>query len=334
MTKFIDKKEQVFDLKLTTYGHHLLSAGKFKPIYYAFCDDNVIYDSQYAGVFERQNEAHNRIKNNTPYLESLVLFQDVEDFVSDESTGEINFFSNDVTPIQKIPRKDVYRYGARIGDGHISGEPQKAPAWKVVTLQGNITSSSGRDDQNNVDIPQINLDITYKKKIIDSFINVSPTDIRDLDNQTMQFVDGKTMSLIPENLIFYLEEVNTELLMENFDIEVYEVVTGSDDKGTLTTQLERKYFKTQKPQIVDGLLVFERPVESDQTNVLETTDYIDYYFDVMTDSQIDQTLACKGSEYFNKESYYINLDFQCAKEDVEDLFYDIYGAETEPEICQ
>ena len=42
MTKFIDKKEQVFDLKLTTYGHHLLSTGKFKPTYYAFCDDNVL----------------------------------------------------------------------------------------------------------------------------------------------------------------------------------------------------------------------------------------------------------------------------------------------------
>ena len=42
MAKFINKKEQVYDLKLTNYGHYLLSVGKFKPSYYAFLDDNVL----------------------------------------------------------------------------------------------------------------------------------------------------------------------------------------------------------------------------------------------------------------------------------------------------
>ena len=36
MAKFLNKKEQVFDLQLTTYGRYLLSIGKFKPYCYEF----------------------------------------------------------------------------------------------------------------------------------------------------------------------------------------------------------------------------------------------------------------------------------------------------------
>ena len=49
MSKFLDKKEQVIDFKLTNYGHYLLSIGNFKPTYYTFVDDNVVYDSEHFG---------------------------------------------------------------------------------------------------------------------------------------------------------------------------------------------------------------------------------------------------------------------------------------------
>ena len=38
--KFLDKKEQVLDIKMTPYGEYLLSQGRFKPEYYSFYDDN------------------------------------------------------------------------------------------------------------------------------------------------------------------------------------------------------------------------------------------------------------------------------------------------------
>ena len=44
MSKFLNKKEQVIDFKLTNYGNYLLSIGNFKPTYYTFLDDNVVYD--------------------------------------------------------------------------------------------------------------------------------------------------------------------------------------------------------------------------------------------------------------------------------------------------
>ena len=56
--KFLNKKEQVFDIELTSYGRHKLSAGDFQPKYYAFFDDNVVYDLTYAGGSESQNDTH------------------------------------------------------------------------------------------------------------------------------------------------------------------------------------------------------------------------------------------------------------------------------------
>ena len=74
--KFLNKKEQVFDIQLTPHGKHKLSAGTFNPVYYAFFDDNVIYDIEYAGGAEEQNKTHERIKNETQYLESQAIFQE------------------------------------------------------------------------------------------------------------------------------------------------------------------------------------------------------------------------------------------------------------------
>ena len=47
--KFFDKKEEVLDIELTQYGKHLLSRGVLRPVFYAFFDDDIIYDSQYIG---------------------------------------------------------------------------------------------------------------------------------------------------------------------------------------------------------------------------------------------------------------------------------------------
>ena len=45
---FFNKKEEVIDIQLTQYGKYLLSIGKLEPVYYAFFDDNILYDSNYA----------------------------------------------------------------------------------------------------------------------------------------------------------------------------------------------------------------------------------------------------------------------------------------------
>ena len=82
MAKFINKKEQVFDFQLTTYGRHLLSAGTFKPVYYAFYDDDILYDTKYAGYIEQQNESQVRILENTPTTKAQYVRHGIESSVA------------------------------------------------------------------------------------------------------------------------------------------------------------------------------------------------------------------------------------------------------------
>ena len=234
MAKFLNKKEQVFDLKLTSYGNHLLSQGTFKPVYYAFYDDNIVYDLQYsagkdaAGNIlmppkELQNDIQRRIKDETSYIESFVLFDEIErhaplqtnaeethgvteldvtfygqslalDALSAEeaataqttyagmsniemTTGYSGIFASDYNPTQEEPRLDFFKYNAMIGDAYLDGDTQAAPAWKVITLQGQISSSATEDLKNRVKIPQVNIDLKYIKEINDyDFFEVADPD--------------------------------------------------------------------------------------------------------------------------------------------------------------
>tara|TARA_R110002074_G_scaffold248446_2_gene420393 strand:- start:708 stop:2081 length:1374 start_codon:yes stop_codon:yes gene_type:complete len=72
--EYFNKKEDVLDIELTPFGELLLSQGEFKPEYYAFYDDGILYDANYAGVSETQNEVKKRIKE-TPRLKTQYQFR-------------------------------------------------------------------------------------------------------------------------------------------------------------------------------------------------------------------------------------------------------------------
>jgi hypothetical protein len=330
MAKFINKKEQVYDLKLTNYGHYLLSVGKFKPSYYTFLDDNVLYDGAYAGLSESQNDIQTRIKDNTQYLESFVLFRNIESGSSDISENE-NYFEVDVTPTMIEPAVDAFKFNGIIGDAFLDGPTQVAPAWKLVALQSRINSSYFEDTKNVDKVPQINIDLKYRLRAVDSSFNLNPEGIRDVIYKTRKFADNQVIILESDDPVLYVEEMNTEILNENFDVEVYEVLTGSTSAQYDT--LQRKYFKSVVPQIENGLML--SPVQKRTTieNLL-TTSSVEYYFNVLTDTQVNKKLACRGAEMFNKQSYYVDIDFECETNEQKDIFYDIYGVATEPEICQ
>ena len=49
---FFNKKEEVIEVILTSYGKYKLSRGQWKPAYYAFFDEDIVYDTRYAGYTE------------------------------------------------------------------------------------------------------------------------------------------------------------------------------------------------------------------------------------------------------------------------------------------
>jgi|1_EtaG_2_1085319.scaffolds.fasta_scaffold00453_6 hypothetical protein len=338
MAKFINKKEQVFDLKLTSYGRYLLSIGTFKPTYYAFYDDNVIYDKKYANTssVENQNNVDKRIKDDTQYLESLVLFKDVEETL--QSAGGAQNFEDDpsITGRMTVPDATIFKFDAAIGDALLDGAKNHAPAWKVASLQSRISSSVGKDNANDTLIPQLNISASYTLRVSENEFNFDPHDVRELNNKTGVFMDNNVIELISDDPIYYTEELNTELLNKNFEIEVFQILdtphTGSVENAIFAKEnLLRKYFQKEIPQVQNGFLVSETKKTIDVDRL--STGSIEYYFDVLLDTQVEQDLACRGASIFNKESYYIDLDFDCEQEKDKSLFYDIYGSVTEPEIC-
>ena len=213
-----------------------------------------------------------------------------------------------------------------IGDAKLlSKDTNVAPAWKVISLQNTITSSISEDRKNKFKIPQINITASYtlnRKELQD--LPISTTAVSSL-TRTNIFSDGKIINLTINNPMIYFEELNTELLTENFDIEVFEVVQGSP-----TDQFRRLFFNSGEPQIVNGMLMSPQPALNTQTL---TTSSVEYYFSLLKDSQIDPEIACKHAEQFNSENYLIDLDFECNDVDGEDIYFDIYGRVTESEIC-
>lgn len=353
MAKFLDKKEQVFDFKLTSYGHYLLSNGTFKPKYYGFFDDNVIYDTKYVGLTEDQNQTHERIKNETPYIESLVLFEEVEKSPntlvnkSDPSGGDSTtlkdpgqrYFEVDYIPTNLKPRKDVFRFEHMIGDAFLEGERQNAPAWKFVALKSQISSSARIDDKNDVLIPQINIDANYSLVIRDrgTLNTITNVSLNSSETQTRVFSDDRLISIEHDDTILYLEELNTILLNENYDVEVFEINVDAFDPtytgGNKTDELIRKTFVKDFLSVKDGLITEEYFSGLNNLSTELANTQVEYFFNLRTDEAVDQKAACKGTELFNKDSYYIDLDFDCQQEQADSVYYDIYGPVTEPEIC-
>ena len=471
MAKFLNKKERTYEFKLTPYGHYLFSAGSFKPVYYGFYDDNILYDSVYATsgkatttythiettpadvthgtliledstgkthtmtfndgtattnafiigisgfssatqyaaaiatattqansggyigitavadgasvVFtmadvgtggvgktitgtaitekfagtvtafklntEPQNKIHSRIKDDTQYMESTVIFEDIEkggntfvmdDDVASSTDSDYNYFEIDITPTMQIPREDSYRLDMMLGDARLEGDTQKAPAWKIVTLDGTIRSSSQIDALNNIRIPQLNIELNYFKKIEPANMadSMYEDDYRNTLGSTGEFSDGNIIRLVSEDLMIYAEELNTVLLTENFDIEVFKILTGTvppttEPTAQATDAFERKYFEVDTERIMGGPIKAGEYAGGAPIPLSELTSSVSYYFDFYADYQIDEEIACKGAEIYNKDSYYIDLDFECNSEELEPVYNDIYGPVTEPEIC-
>tara|TARA_B100000029_G_scaffold139121_1_gene134194 strand:- start:1322 stop:2452 length:1131 start_codon:yes stop_codon:yes gene_type:complete len=375
--KFLNKKEQVYDLRLTSYGRYLFSIGRFKPVYYGFYDDNVIYDGEYAGLTETQNDIHKRVKEETQYLEGLILFNEVEQESNFQGDGTINYFTSDITPKMEIPNTDTFRYDKMIGDSYLDASSNDiAPAWKAVLLSGEILSSSAQDTKNLQKIPQINVELNYMKEISMGDVirdDYQVDELRKVINTSRPFSDGRVIKLKTDDLMVYVEELNTALLTKNFDVEVFEVkfdaISGScvDCPLTASDAFIRKYFyrndagirggfmddATAEANVLGGMYaplgmrvtssigyyydVLNAELESEYYT---STASIGYYFNILYDYQIDNSYqigrktACKAADLFNKKSYYIDLDFDCEDEQQDRHFVDIYGQATEPEICK
>ena len=337
--KFLNKKEQVIDLQITPYGKNLFSMGRFKPEYYAFYDDEVLYNSKYAGVSEHQNSASIRIRE-VPQLQTQTYFYSAERQVKEavafhrlsqendirnpaiapRDINGIPYVQNDNVSIAVVPDREFNK--APIGNSDLNSS--YAPSWSVNVIEGEIASSSPTQPGLDLEIPQINMTastiltvLTEDQPVSDNFYEFNQKGNLPEDNP----FQGLFLSVIDEGIILEIDEENTTFQWENFDIEIFEVeevdTPSATNIGGLNTKqfLKPLFFKKAVNAIQNNILLDFDEIQPDSTPI--TSEFAEYFFDINVDREIDPVLLCERAR--NKPNGFLSQrELVCREESVEE----------------
>lgn len=289
---FFDQKQEVIDIELTPYGRSLLAKGKWKPVYYAFFDDDIIYDGKYANVQETSAEAVERIKN-TPRLKTHYTFTGIEEQV-EKYLETIKQNKQFLESLQQPARADKHFYfQSRLGTS-IVGD-RNIPALKMQVLNGEIENTTifQITEKPNLRLPLIQLkDINYKiksTKLESNSQQINPINI------PIVFSDNSAIEIVDDFLLLEINEDNVEDQMKNFEIEMYAVETDSvtNEENYIPVYFDQN-FETYK----NGILLDTPILSKEEQDYFEEQKALDSfraenYFNISIDNEIDKNLICK-----------------------------------------
>ena len=268
---FKNKREEVLDIKLTQFGKNLLSRGAFKPEFYRFFDDGVIYDRKYAGLPEPQNDIEDRIKTDLQ-MDTQYLVKGIETRFDAESekinSGEREVFleiKRDIDPIEKEKLLQFPLANCTLGS-------QDMPYFRLAPHTTDIQNSSSVQylTQSGIQtkIPQIELLPSYNvtldntQQIDDPGTLYDSETYLDLMSTKVEFIDKTFIEVDPEHFAISLDEFNVPYTKENFELELYEIIDEKDEDGVVT---ETKIVAMTNPEEIFEL--FEIKTDDDANNV-------------------------------------------------------------------
>jgi hypothetical protein len=297
---FFNKKEDVLKIELTPHGRKLLSQGKLMPSYYAFLDDDILYDASQGGVSENNSQSKQRILSETPYMKPQTNYKGVDSSKSDMSTK-----AEQATFLQQ-----------KIGSNNTA--ESRASGWNVTALLGEIESSQNALSGSDVitqPIPQLEMELNYTM----SAGNAANLEIA---NQGLVFnrqfptlvkPDGSFVDIVPEQILLNIFERNGFFHKDSYEIEVY---LYEQDETKISRKL--KFYK-QDTQIINNMLV-----DSDNTDVDDlTNEFVEYYLDIAVDKEIPEEDICSGLRRLKAKDIFLDIEIECPDRD--DLDINIYG---------
>lgn len=234
---FINKKERVIQIELTQFGKKLLSKGNFKPQFYQFFDDDIIYDNEYGGTEDAINGAQDRIKDAIR-LEPQYLRSGIETRFDQESK-EIEMGVKDIfQQLRQSQNANEERKLLAFPLGTMNLATQEIPMFKLRSYDTPIKNEEIAyltQSGEHAKIPQIDLNPTYSLNIDTTQatgdlgqLYDSETFSVDFSQDKIEFLDGSFLETSPENVTISLEESSVKYTKENFEIEIYEVLQGGD----------------------------------------------------------------------------------------------------------
>lgn len=316
--KFLNTKEEVIDFQLTSHGKHKLSKGEFKPVYYAFFDDDVLYDGRYANKNESQNNIEKRI-SEMPRLQTQTIFSGVETNIK-KLNNYVRSGQDDKDVRYKRLREDVFPptpekfYSLFAPIGTMSPDSEFAPAFSVRVLHGEISGSfnhlAGAYPLERV--PQINLD-PVDFRITEETIEIPEKKQNSQENQfqTEEFrekgvlsgvhPDGSYIDIEEDYKLLSIEELNGIESNENFEIEVYEVVKSDTARGENECEevLIPLFFKKKPQEIVNNILRDEEELEEADFEL--DASFVEYFFKIRVDDEIPENFLCSLPESLRPE---------------------------------
>jgi len=358
--KFFNRKEEVLDIQLTQYGKHLLSAGELKPEFYAFFDDDILYDGEYADVSENQNDIAGRIKE-TPRPKVQYMFQSADKSILElRRQIEIDKKLGRVTSYEPLQPDIDKHYVLSLPVGTSGLGNQNLPAWEIESYGVEISSSSetwdlfgvaGTPGKPKFQIPQIDIDV--KIRTIKSQPGFYET--------VVEYPDGSIVAIEEDHVLLEVFENNGLTQNEEFELEVYQIDEEYDRDGT--TLLKRnlmplrfkKQTKGQRYIVNENNKVIPNPefaslppgskldreivnvvLEQDSTEFagVDVSKLVEYYFDVELDREVDPDLICKKKPIDRSRGRFARTMFKCREEDLPTGSENIYSNLEEPEeVC-
>lgn len=342
---YLDPKERVIDLELTAYGRYLLSIGKMNPVFYAFFDDDVLYNGLYANVTESQSTIEPRIQEETPRFSTQVNFSSRELAIYNAAPNVVNdlIIGSDIEDQEQID-KGLVKVQAQPDRTEVFQQPLGksnprtgfAPAWNMIFYKAPLTGSvdylSGANGpiQN---IPQLDVDLKYSINRVAPGVDLdvasmatsignegfadAPGDFA--SENTIDFEDGSSIFLTEDALILKIEESNTFFIRDNFDIECYEVMTV-DGEEKLTPL---NFYQNQ--ELLEN--------DFDEGDGYEPNT-VEQYFTIEVDEEINPDTICPFIKKDKTKNFFQTKIFSCEEYSLEDDF-DTYSDEDDTrEICE
>lgn len=328
MSSFFDKKEEVISVELTQHGKYLLSIGKLDPHYYAFYDEDVLYDSNYAGYTELQNDIEKRILEETPSTKPQYVRHGIETEVS----KTVEDYRSNKTKKEVIPQTIQKIYSENTPLGNSSFNTVYSPAWNLKFLDGEILNADSylTGSYENLRVPQINLKTSeYVIKTqtgpapglekeecgplgpndLEAYTGPDLNIINDLNITSPVFKDGTSLYIDQDNIVIQLDELNTYFGNDNFEIEVFMMENVSGSQGIEERVIPLKFIKPVE-NVVNDILI---DVESKEEEI--TKENVEYFLDIKIDKELpDKYWANLGAAERKTDVFYSEDKFGIPQE--------------------
>lgn len=277
---FLDSKEQVIDLVLTKHGKEQISKGLFSPSYYAFVDDDILYNSTKAGISETQNATQRRIVEETPKTSFIINAEDLS--------------TNKFKPIGAKKREDeLYKGVSGLSNSELGS--QTTPRFDYICLKNKISASAETITVQSAShkIPQLDFDLNVfaiRQSISTELFNAAklskemagqmdvyaPEEGLGLEDTLVEvFNDNTAVKVKKGRTIGLLLETGGSKVNDTFELDFYLVKLATVKKNKDVTETV-------------GILTQLDPYGS--TGEVDTKNALDYYLDVQTEDNLSLNL--------------------------------------------